>query len=206
MKIAIIGTGNVGSALARNWVTQGHEIQLGVRDTGGFKGQELREHPRISVHPPREAVQAAEVVLFAIPAPAMADITRDLGDLAGKVLIDATNAIVQGPDPYPTGYHALVDAAPGAQVVKCFNSTGFENMINPVYDGEGIDMFMAGASAEAKAVAQQLARDAGFGACWDFGGEERVELLEKFALSWINLAIFQKHGRGIAFKVLQRDQ
>jgi predicted dinucleotide-binding enzyme len=126
-----------------------------------------------------------------------------MGDVSGKILIDATNAVRQKPAPYDTVYHALLDKTP-AKVVKCFNSTGFENMQNPVYQGEKLDMFMAGDNETAKQMAQQLALDAGFGTCWDFGKGDKVSLLEQFALSWINLAIMQGHGRDIAFRVVRR--
>ena len=56
----------------------------------------------------------------------------------------------------------------------------------------------------AKQIASQLSKEAGFSECYDFGGDDKVELLEQFAFSWINLAIIQKHGRNIAFKVLKR--
>ena len=65
-------------------------------------------------------------------------------------------------------------------------------------------MFMAGDSAIAKQAAHQLALDAGFAACWDFGNADKVVLLEQFALSWINLAIMQGHGRDIAFRLVRR--
>ena len=65
-------------------------------------------------------------------------------------------------------------------------------------------MFVAGNSDKGKAMTIQLAKDAGFGECYDFGGDDKVALLEQFALSWINLAIMQGHGRGIAFKVVKR--
>ncbi len=100
-------------------------------------------------------------------------------------------------------YHALTALTKG-NAVKCFNSTGFENMLNPVYHGEKIDMFMAGDHEAAKQTAQQLALDAGFGACWDFGKGDKVALLEQFALSWINLAIMQGHGRDLAFRLVRR--
>ncbi|MBI3260736.1 MAG: hypothetical protein HYZ54_14850 [Ignavibacteriae bacterium] len=77
-------------------------------------------------------------------------------------------------------------------------------MLNPIYHGEAIDMFMAGDSEYAKTVAKQLALDCGFGNCIDFGKSDKVELLEKFALSWINLAIIQGMGRNIAFKMVSR--
>ena len=63
---------------------------------------------------------------------------------------------------------------------------------------------MAGEIENAKLIAKQLALDCGFSSCIDFGQSDKVELLEKFALSWINLAIFQGQGRNIAFKVVRR--
>lgn len=77
-------------------------------------------------------------------------------------------------------------------------------MLNPIYNGEGIDMFCAGDDKQAKKLAEQLSKDIGFASCYDFGGDDKVELLEKFALSWINLAIMQGHGRDMAFKIVRR--
>ena len=203
MKIAIIGTGNVGGALATRWAQAGHEINLGVKDTSNFKGKALLDNPNTKVYSTREAVGRSEVILVATPPHIAVDLANSFGDLSGKTLIDATNSVRSRPEPYATAFHAFADLTQ-AGVVKCFNSTGFENMIDPVYGDVAIDMFMAGGDAGAKSVAEELAKDAGFENCYDFGGPERVELLEQFALSWINLAIFQKQGRGIAFKVIKR--
>lgn len=203
MKIAVIGSGNVGGALAMAWAKSGHTIVLGVQDQSNFKGQELLANTNIQVSSIAEAVRQAGVVLVAIPPQALFGVLEKTGDLSGKIVIDATNSVGTRPDPYPTVYHALSDRTK-ADVVKCFNSTGFENMKNPVYDGKGIDMFMAGDSTKAKETASQLALDAGFGQCIDFGKGDKVELLEKFALAWINLAIMQGMGRNIAFRLVKR--
>lgn len=203
MKIAIIGTGNVGGALATQWAKAGHQIFLGVRDTSQFKGKELLENERTSVHSIQEAVRQAEIILVASPPQFAEQLVPSLGDVAGKVIIDATNAVRTKPENYPTAYHAF-EALTDAAVVKCFNSTGFENMKNPNYGAVKLDMFMAGSSDTAKRLATQLSKEAGFENCFDFGGADKVELLEKFALSWINLAIFQKMGRDIGFKVIFR--
>jgi 8-hydroxy-5-deazaflavin:NADPH oxidoreductase len=202
MNIAILGTGNVGGALATNW-SKTHTIRLGVNDTNNFKGIELLNNPNTTIHSIKEAVAQSEVVLIATPPMAIFDLLPLLGDVSNKVIIDATNAIRQAPEPFPTVTHCLVNQTV-AQVVKCFNTTGFENMLQPDYNGTAIDMFMAGDSDTAKSVAHQLALNAGFASCIDFGKLDKVELLEKFALSWINLAILQGHGRNMAFKVLRR--
>ncbi|MFP5041756.1 NADPH-dependent F420 reductase [Parasediminibacterium sp. JCM 36343] len=203
MQIAIIGTGNVGGALATKWAKKGHKINLGTQDLLNFKGKELLGNENTHVFSIKEAVEKSEVVLIATPPTAIFEIIELAGDLDGKVIIDATNAIGKKPEPYATVYHCLADKTHAA-VVKCFNTTGFENMLDPNYNGVAIDMFMGGDNENAKSVAVQLALDAGFGSCIDFGKGDKVELLEKFALSWINLAIMQGHGRNLAFKVVRR--
>jgi 8-hydroxy-5-deazaflavin:NADPH oxidoreductase len=203
MKIAIIGTGNIGAALATKWASKGHSINLGVKDESNFKGMELLKKENIKVYSIKEAVNISDVILIATPPTAIFEIAEQLGDVTGKIIIDATNNVAQKISPYPTVFHFLVEKT-NAEAVKCFNSTGFENIADTNYNGEAIDMFMAGDSEKAKSVAEQLALDAGFGACVNFGNADKVELLEKFALSWINLAIMQGQGRDIAFKIVKR--
>jgi 8-hydroxy-5-deazaflavin:NADPH oxidoreductase len=150
------------------------------------------------------AARQADAIIITTPPETVLSLIPQLGSIEGKTIIDATNSVRTKPEGYATAYHAIKERTGSSRVVKCFNTTGFENMLNPVYKGEGIDMFCAGDDAEAKKTATQLAKDIGFAACYDFGGDDKVELLEKFALSWINLAIMQKHGRDIAFKVMRR--
>lgn len=203
MKIAIIGHGNVGGALAKSWATAGHEILVGARNPQDAKAQALSEHQHISLRSIPEAVAEAETILVATPPHAAVSLVESWGETSGKVIIDATNAVRVKPDPYPTAYHAF-KALTQAKVVKCFNTTGFENMQNPQYGDIALDMFMAGDDTNAKGVARQLAKDAGFAECYDFGKGDKVELLEQFALSWINLAIMQGMGRNIGFKLVRR--
>jgi hypothetical protein len=205
MNIAIIGTGNVGGALATRWAEKGHRIRLGVQDLQQFKGKELLKNPHTSVHLVREAVQLSDVILVATPATAIADVARSLGDTTGKVIIDAMNIVMgRGPVGFANTCDAILANTETTDVVKCFNTTGFNNMLNPVYGDRAIDMFMAGDSTRGKAVARQLALDAGFGECYDIGGNDKFTLMEQFAYFWINLAMFHGQGREIGFKLLKR--
>lgn len=205
MRIAIIGAGNVGSALGKGWAKAGHSVTFGVRDPKSAKTIKALEYfPDAVVSTIAEAAQNAEVIVITTPPDAIIGLIPQLGDLSGKTVIDTTNSIRARPESHATAYHAIKALTGTASVVKCFNSTGFENMRNPIYKGEGIDMFMASNNAAAKQVAAQLSDDLGFGHCYDFGGDDRVELLEKFALSWINLAIMQGHGRNLAFRLVKR--
>lgn len=205
MKIAIIGAGNVGRALATGWAKAGHRVILGVRDPASEKVADMQKmHRKVSATTVQQAAQQAEVVLIALPIPAVVEVLKNLGTLKGKIVIDATNAVFQKPAPYAHTAEAVQKLTGCTEVVKCFNSTGFENMANPHYGEMAADMFMAGTSATGKRVAAQLAKELGFAECYDFGGDDKIALLEQLALSWINLAIMQQHGRGMAFKVLKR--
>lgn len=204
MNIAIIGSGNVGGTLAQQWINAGHTVLIGAKfplsDKNITLATRIGEDRFCSIE---NAVKQCDVILIATPPTVIKDIIAPLGDLSNKIIIDATNTIQTNTESYKTVYHFLMDHTKAA-IVKCFNTTGFENMHNPIYDGEKIDMFMAGDSVDAKSIATQLALDCGFGSCIDFGKSDKVELLEKFALSWINLAIMQGHGRNMAFKILRR--
>lgn len=205
MNIAIIGTGNVGGALATHWANKGHTIFLGVRDPQNFKGANLLQNPHTTVHSIPEAVKRAEVILLSTPAMMAVEVAQSLGDTTGKIVIDAMNIVMgRGPAGFSNTTHAILAHTPTCDVVKCFNTTGYNNMQNPVYGDNTIDAFVAGDSAKGKALATELALDAGFAACYDVGGNDKFQLMEQFAWFWINLAMFQGQGREIGFKLLKR--
>lgn len=205
MKIAVIGSGNVGSSLAGSWTRAGHEITFGVRDQNSFKGHRLVETANISMATIPEAVTKSEVIVIAAVPQAVFSIAEVMGDVSGKIIIDTMNSVRIKPEPYSTTTEALMQRTNCKDIVKCFNTTGAENMADPVFPLGAADMFYAGDSVGAKKVAGQLARDLGFESIYDFGGSDKFVLLESFALSWINLAIMQGYGRGIAFKVMKRQ-
>ena len=205
MKIAVIGTGNVGGALATKWANKGHEIFLGVRDVNNFKGRHLLSNPNTKVYNIHEVVQYAEVILISTPAMMAAEVAKSLGDTSGKVIIDTMNIVMgRGPAGFTNTSEAILANTTTNEVVKCFNTTGFNNMVNPNYGDQVLDSFVAGDSVKGKNIAKQLAKDAGFAECYDIGGNDRFELMEKFAFFWINLAMFQGQGREIGFKLLRR--
>ncbi|MVM36712.1 NADPH-dependent F420 reductase [Spirosoma sp. HMF3257] len=206
MNIAVIGTGNVGGALAQGFIKAGHTVWVGANFPLSEKSINLAtkigEDRFTTVS---SAVAQCNVVVLAIPAMKAIEVTHELGDTSGKVIIDAMNTVRgMGPAGFSHTTEAILANTATNDVVKCFNTTGFENLLDPIYKGEGIDMFVAGTSVKAKAIATQLAKEIGFGECYDLGGNDKFGLLEQLALNWITLAIFQGYGRGIAFKVVKR--
>ena len=203
MDIAIIGYGNVGKVLAEGWRKAGHTIIIGARNPEDEKYQSAKELG-MEVSTIQQAVDQSEVILVSIPASAVPDFARSLSGVKNKVFIDATNSVFLRDKQFKTGADAIKQITNTEHVVKGFNTTGYENMENPIYNGEGIDMFTAGDSAKGKEVMNRLSQDLGFDKCYDFGGDNKFELIEQFAFAWINLAIMQGEGRDIAFKVLKR--
>jgi 8-hydroxy-5-deazaflavin:NADPH oxidoreductase len=208
MKISIIGSGGVGTALGKTWATRGHEVRYGARNPASEKLQAaLAATPGASAMTIAEAVRWADAVVLATPWGGAQEAVQAGGDFGGKPLLDATNPLT------PTFQLALghtssggeqVQAwAPSASVVKIFNSTGWENMANPAYPQGRAAMVYAGGDAAAKQTAAALATSLGFEAL-DLGGLDGARYLEPAAMVWIKLAIMQKLGRNVAFGLMRR--
>ncbi|MGE0589820.1 MAG: NADPH-dependent F420 reductase [Cyclobacteriaceae bacterium] len=206
MNIAIIGTGNVGSSLAQGWLKSGHKVAFGVRDPHTFGGAKLPGLSHVQAKTVENATAEADVIVISAVPQAIHEIASSLGDMSSKIIIDTMNSVRVKPDPYSNTTEALVALTNCKDIVKCFNTTGAENMANPRYGNTGIDMFYAGDSVKAKKTTTQLAKDLGFENVYDFGESDKFQLLEHFAMSWINLAIMQGYGRDFAFKIIKRDR
>jgi hypothetical protein len=144
MKIAVIGTGNIGSTLGGRWRAAGHDVVYGSRSGSG---EGPGGAPLTSV---ADALTGADVVVLAVPGPAVAGVAAANGAaLAGKVVIDAANRIGE---PEVNSRAAIVAAAPQAQYVRAFNTLGWENFADPP---AGAAMFFA-ADPGARPVAEEL--------------------------------------------------
>lgn len=210
MRIAAIGIGNVGGALARKWAVRGHDMALGARDASSGKARELAQTigPRARILAPAEAAAWADVVCLATPWANAEEAIRSLGDLSGKTVIDCTNPLKSDLSGLTHGFDVsggeLVQRwAQGAHVVKCFNTVGFNIMENPVVDGRKSAMFYCGDQQPAKDRARALAEDIGFEAI-DAGPLSSARLLEPFALLWISSAYRFGLGREFAFTISRR--
>jgi 8-hydroxy-5-deazaflavin:NADPH oxidoreductase len=207
MRIAIIGGGSVGGNLARGWGKRGHVISFGTRDPASDRLTALLAETGATAALPAEAVSGAEVVVLATPWDVTVGTVRGL-NLAGKVVVDATNPLLPSLSGLATssdssGGEEVQKAAPGGWVVKCFNTTGANNYLAPKYPDGSATMLYAGDDAQAKSVVRRLGEDLGFEMV-DVGPLSRARLLEPLALLWITLAYPQGMGREIAFRLMRR--
>ena len=205
MSIAIIGTGNVGSALARGWARAGRKIVLGVRDPSNAEVAKLAREIGAEVKTQPQAAASADVVVLALPWQAAEAAVKTLGALDDKVVIDCMNPLTMRGGKLTldrgfetSGAETIAGWIPRARIVKTLNQVGAELMADNRSLPHRPVMFMAGNDAAAKATVAALLRDLGFDAL-DAGDLTIARLLEPFGMVWINQSHAQGKGRNWAF-------
>jgi predicted dinucleotide-binding enzyme len=187
----------VGGGLGAAFAGVGHDVVFGVRDPGSLKtAAALAAIPSAGAMSPAEAVDGADVVVFALRWGAIPTTLERMPALAGRVVIDAMNRL--DGDPTRSTTEDLADLLPGARLVKAFNTIGFENYVTARERAVPTAVFVAGDDAEAKRVAMDLAGQLGFSP-EDAGGLANARSLEMMVPVWFALA--QAHGRGVGFAV-----
>src|SRR6476659_5436636 len=207
MKIGIIGAGDVGSTLGKEWAKRGHEIVFGVRNIQSPKVKSLLKiaDSNIKVATISEAASFGQVVLLAVPWEAVKETIENAGDLSGRILIDPINPLssdlkdlIVGPST-----SAAEEIAKLAQGVKACNAIGAKTLGNLKFDQYKADTFICGDDSGAKSIVRKLAMEMGFDVL-DVGPLSNARLLGNLALLWIELAFRQEMGPNIAFKLLTR--
>jgi len=183
--IAMIGTGNVGAALGRRFAEHGHTVLYGSRDPSAADVRELvavTGRGAVALLP-ADAAARAEVVVLAVPSGAAEDVVRSLGDLDGKIVVDPTNPRVMAADgfaDYPrdgSTAERIAALAPGAHVVKAFNTLGSETMFDPAAAGGPVTVPVVGDDRAAKERVAALARQIGLEAI-DLGPLRHARIVE----------------------------
>lgn len=202
--IAVIGIGNVGSGLGRRLASSGLSVVYGVRDEFDPSLTEGGERAA----PVPEAIEAASIVILAIPGNVVPDFAREHAALLrGKIVVDATNPIrwEAGPvwAPPEEGSNAqLIADLTEADVVKGFNGFGAEFHADPMIGNEGAEVFLAGAPEATERVAE-VARRGGFRPTYA-GPLRNASVLENTAILWIHLALAEKLGRDFVVQRVHR--
>lgn len=168
--IAIIGTGEVGSALGRRFGELDHVVVYGSRDP---ERDDVRRLVAATRGPARATSQAdavvnADIVVLAIPWDAAREVTETLGDLSGRLVIDPTNPRRIDADGFRdyafdgSNAERIAEWLPGADVVKAFSTLGAATMLEPSLAGGPVSIPLAGDDADAKRTVAALARELGF--------------------------------------------
>ena len=195
MKVAIIGSRNVGKALAGSATKAGHSVTIASRDPE--KAQEAAKATNARATPStKEAVKDAELVVLAVPADKVDEVVGALSnDLDGKVIIDVTNRVdMQDPGRVLDGTSTaerIQKRLPKAHVVKAFNYAFASRQADPKVNGTRLDGFVAGDNEEAKRKTLDFVKSVGFRPV-DAGPLAMARALESMALLIIMLQIKHK--------------
>lgn len=169
LRIGIVGSGNVGSALGRTWAQAGHSVMFSSRSIEDDRKLAGSIGANASAGTPRQAVDFGDVVLFAVPYRALPDLGKELAPaLKGKLIIDACNPFPERDGEIATYARekgaglTSAELLPGARIVRSFNAIGAERMGQAYKEPQRIGMPLAGDDAEAIEVATRLIREIGY--------------------------------------------
>jgi len=214
MNIGILGTGVVGSTLAGGLAGLGHAVKVGTRDPKSAKAKELagKLGGAIGVVSFADAAASADLVILATLWSGTEGALTLAGpkNLAGKVVIDATNPLVFTAGAPPalalghsdSGGEQVQRWLPAAHVVKALNMVGNAHMVKPSFPGGPPDMFICGNDAAAKRTATRLLAELGW-PVFDLGGIEGARLLEPLCILWVIYGM-RTGGCNHAFKMLRK--
>ncbi|MDC1435970.1 NADPH-dependent F420 reductase [Gammaproteobacteria bacterium] len=168
--IAIIGTGNVGTALGQRFTEIGHTVIYGSRSPMREDVQDLvlLSGPNASATTPQEAAQQANIIVLAVPWDVVEEVVQGLGNLSGRLIIDPTNPREIAEDGlrdfafHDSNAERIKAQAPEAYVVKAFGSLGDYTMLEPELAGGPVSIPIAGDDANAKSVVAELISNIGF--------------------------------------------
>ena len=210
MKIGIIGSGNVGSALGKIWGKNGHEIRFSSRNPEKLKDLAESIGKNASYGLPEEASKFGEVIALAVPWGQAENAIKSAESLEGKILIDCTNPLKPDYSGLAVGgttsaAEEVARLAPGAKVIKAFHTTFAALMQSEsrMFGSINPTGFYCGDDAAAKAVVANLIQETGLEPL-DVGPLANARYLEPLAMLMINLGFAQKMGTNIAIKLLRR--
>jgi len=192
-RIAVIGTGSVGGALGPEFAALGHEVVYGSRtpEREDVVALVQRTAGNASAREPADAVKGAEFVVLAVPGLLVEEITRSLGNLDDKIIIDPTNPLVgweennvrlQGEE---SNAELIQRTAPKAHVVKAFSSLNYRQMIDPETSGGPISIMLAGNDSQAKSKVAKLVTALGLEPI-DVGSVDAARHVEGMAILFLN--------------------
>jgi 8-hydroxy-5-deazaflavin:NADPH oxidoreductase len=212
-KVSVLGSGDVGEVLANGFLKHGHEVLRASRDPQKLAGWKAAAGSQARVGSLGEAGAWGEVIVLAVKGTAAEAVVESAGveNLAGKLVLDATNPIAELPpengvlrfftDLNQSLMERLQKKAPEARFVKAFSCVGSPLMVNPKLPGGPPTMFICGNSAEAKAEAQKLLEQFGWDVA-DMGKVEGARAIEPLCMLWC-IPGMNGGGWSHAFKLLR---
>jgi predicted dinucleotide-binding enzyme len=212
-KVGILGSGDVGKALAKGFLEHGYQVAIGT-DHAEKLAEFKRENPQIETVTFEQAAKSGDIVVLCVKGTVAEKIIEKVKrHLSGKTVIDTTNPIADAPPEngvlkfFTSLEESLVERlqkiAPDAQFVKAFNSIGSGLMINPDFrDNTKPTMFICGNNDDAKRKVYEILEKFGF-EIEDMGKAESARAIEPLCMLWC-IPGFLRNEWAHAFKLLKK--
>lgn len=213
-KIGVLGSGIVGQVLANAFLSEGHPVMLGTRNT--LKEDVVKwknEHEQAQTGNFAETAAFGDIIILAVEGGAAPEVITQAGfqNLENKVIIDATNPIAKLPpengvlkfftDINESLMERIQQMVPGAHLVKAFNSVGNAVFYKPEFAGGKPTMFICGNDDEAKMTVTGILDAFGW-ETEDMGKAEAARAIEPLSMLWC-IPGFTKNQWTHAFKILK---
>ncbi|HEX7137696.1 MAG TPA: NAD(P)-binding domain-containing protein [Vicinamibacterales bacterium] len=208
MRIAVVGTGDMGGALAVA-LSRKHEVSVAGSRLGSASaaaavaasGGKIRE---IAVEQAREA----ELIVFAVPWETVDDVVQRLGDMSGKVVMVVTVPWIEGQNlavgTTTSGAEIIASKLHGARVAQAFNTISSATVRAIDAYEQKPTALVCGDDESAKNAVRALARDIGFDEV-DGGPLLSARFTEPIGMMWAQLAFEGGYGEKVAFRVVKRE-
>lgn len=211
-KIGILGSGDVGKALAIGFLKNGYQVMLGTRSPEKMKEWNKKDTPKAQIGSFEETAKFGETIVLAVKGNIAGDALKLAGEenLKGKTIIDATNPIADAPPQdgvlkfFTTLDSSLMEKLqadfPGANFVKSFSCVGNMFMVNPPFSSKPT-MFICGNNENAKAEVNKILELFGWEVA-DLGTATAARAIEPLCILWC-IPGFRNNDWTNAFKLLK---
>jgi predicted dinucleotide-binding enzyme len=212
-KVGILGSGDVGKALAKGFLKHGYQVAIGSNHPEKL-AEFKRENPKIEIATFEQAAQSGDIIVLCVKGTVAEKIVEKVKrHLSGKTVIDSTNPIADaapqnGVLKYFTNLEEslmerLQKIAPDTKFVKAFNSIGSAFMVSPDF-GDDIKptMFICGNNDDAKKKVYEILEKFGF-EIEDMGKAESARAIEPLCILWC-IPGFLRNEWAHAFKLLKK--
>jgi 8-hydroxy-5-deazaflavin:NADPH oxidoreductase len=197
LNVGIVGGGRVAEALASGFAKVGHNVFIGRK---GMITEEKAGSDNITYTDIGTAAGVADVLIMTLPMDEVREVAYMLGDIRRKVIVDVTSFSMTRFGQYVNTASVLKSITGCQHIVKCYNKTGYEELVNEELVSEGVDVFVASDSRKGKEIVKLLAKDLCLGECYDFGGNEVIKMLDEMSICWHNRSVKELAGSHILFR------
>ncbi|MCD6011299.1 MAG: NADPH-dependent reductase [Flavipsychrobacter sp.] len=192
VNIAVIGSGEMAALYAARFAIAGHEVFIAPDCADKIPQNGYTSIDNLHGCTIEEASEAADIIVIATQPKNVREVSYWLGDVRGKVVIDATANFIAPVGEQINTVGAIKAITGSSNVVKVFYTKGYEKLLKPLLKNDKPHFVLVSENSKAREVAKIISRDLGISGFIDLGSFESIALFDSLANSWRELALKNK--------------